>query len=498
MMMDISPFKKILTSLSRVSPFTVEIWNGSKPLLSYENGQDESTIKNEVKNLSVSIKKNTAFQHGRLNDSSAVFGMPLKHDEKTVGSLIAYGKKFDGNGQVKEMETFLTDLAELMEDRWHGQKEMEEMAGELTQSFEELHFYSLLDAKISTLEFSGSLLRDLIENLMEALRVDLAFARFPQREKYNLLATNANLSREKITPEDFVDRLFHRTLSDASRLDENHFILNDSREIPDFSTLHPKPFRYLAVPLRHKGEVYGWLGMLAFDLEEYFHRSELNLLSTMAKQIAMIIANTDLYRDMERFVINIVKSLVHAIEVKDVYTRGHSERVNRYCMMMADRLDLDKQDKKNLHWASILHDIGKIGVPETILNKPDKLDHEEYDLVKNHSQKGYDILKPIEQLAGSLPGILYHHERYDGKGYPEGLKGEAIPLHARIIAVADTFDAITSDRAYRSGRHPENALSIMKHAAGSQLDAELFEIFQKIYRDQFGFRNENAHVNKSH
>ncbi len=498
MMMNISPFKKFLTSLSRVSPFTFEIWNGSQPLLSYENGREASTIKNDIEALSVSIKKDAAFRHGRLKDSSAVFGMPLKHDEETVGSLIAYGKKFDGNGQVKEMETFLTGLAELMEDRWIGQKEMEEMADELTQNFEELHFYSQLEAKIRTLEFSGSLLKDLIENLMEALRVDLAFARFPQREEYNLLANNANFSKEKITPEDFVDRLFHQTHSDAARLDGDYFILNDSRENPGFNSLHPKPFRYLAVPMQHNGETHGWLGMLAFDLEEIFRRSELNLLSAMARQIAMIIANTDLYRDMERFVINIVKSLVHAIEVKDFYTRGHSERVNRYCMMMADELDLDKEDKENLHWASILHDIGKIGIPEAILNKPEDLDDEEYGLVKNHSRKGFEILQPIEQLAGSLPGILYHHERYDGKGYPEGLKGEAIPFCARIIAVADTFDALTSNRAYRFGRHSENALAIMKHAAGNQLDAELFEIFQKTYRDHFGFRSPDAHGNKSH
>ena len=498
MMMDISPFKEFLTSLSRVSPFTVEVWNGSQPLFSYKNGQEESTIKNDVKNLSVSIKKDAAFQHGRLKDSSAMFGVPLKYKEEVVGSLIAYGTKVDGNGRVKEMETFLTGLAELMEDRWLGKKEMEEMADELTQSFEELHFYSMIEAKIRTLEFSGSLLRDLVENLMEVLRVDLAFARFPQREEYNLLADNANLSKEKITPEDFVDRLFHRTLSDASGLDDNYFILNDSREIPGFSSLHPKPFRYLAVPMQHKGEVYGWLGMLAFNIEKFFRRSELNLLSAMAKQIAMIIANTDLYRDMERFVINIVKSMVHAIEAKDFYTRGHSERVNRYCMIMADRLDLDKEDKENLHWASILHDIGKIGIPESILTKPEDLDDEEYGLVKNHSLKGFEILQPIEQLAGSLPGILYHHERYDGKGYPEGLKGEAIPFCARIIAVADTYDALTSDRAYRTGTHPDTAISIMKSAAGSQLDAELFEIFQKMYRDHFGFRSQNAHGNKSH
>ena len=130
--------------------------------------------------------------------------------------------------------------------------------------------------------------------------------------------------------------------------------------------------------------------------------------------------------------------------------------------------------------------------------KPEDLDDEEYGLVKNHSRKGFEILQPIEQLAGSLPGILYHHERYDGKGYPEGLKGEAIPFCARIIAVADTFDALTSNRAYRFGRHSENALAIMKHAAGNQLDAELFEIFQKTYRDHFGFRSPDAHGNKSH
>ncbi|MBC8247933.1 MAG: HD domain-containing protein, partial [Deltaproteobacteria bacterium] len=126
------------------------------------------------------------------------------------------------------------------------------------------------------------------------------------------------------------------------------------------------------------------------------------------------------------------------------------------------------------------------------------LDDEEYGLVKNHSLKGFEILQPIEQLEGSLPGILYHHERYDGKGYPEGLKGEAIPFCARIIAVADTYDALTSDRAYRTGTHPDTAISIMKSAAGSQLDAELFEIFQKMYRDHFGFRSQNAHGNKSH
>ena len=141
---------------------------------------------------------------------------------------------------------------------------------------------------------------------------------------------------------------------------------------------------------------------------------------------------------------------------------------------------MDPKDKENLHWASILHDVGKIGIPEVILNKPEFLDAEEYGLVKNHPQKGSEILRPIEQLADSLPGVLYHHEWLNGNGYPKGLKGDEIPLMARIIAIADTFDALTTDRAYRNANDSQKALSIMEKVAGSQLDSRLFDIFKEV------------------
>jgi len=174
--------------------------------------------------------------------------------------------------------------------------------------------------------------------------------------------------------------------------------------------------------------------------------------------------------------------LVFAIEAKDIYTRGHSERVNRYAMLTADRLQLDKAEKNVLNWASILHDIGKIGVPGSILNKPARLTEEEFDVIKRHSKKGHDILEPLEQLASScLPGILHHHERYDGNGYPHGLRGEEIPFLARIIAVADTFDAITSNRAYRSARAAEQALAIVEEVAGTQLDPKVVKAFKGVY-----------------
>jgi HD-GYP domain-containing protein (c-di-GMP phosphodiesterase class II) len=136
-----------------------------------------------------------------------------------------------------------------------------------------------------------------------------------------------------------------------------------------------------------------------------------------------------------------------------------------------------------LFWASILHDVGKIGIPESVLNKPGKLTDQEFLWIKTHPEKGHKILLPIKPLVDSMDGILYHHERFDGKGYPAGLNGHAIPLQARIIAVADTFDAITSDRPYRPGKRPEEALAIMNEVAGTQLDRQLVSVFTTALKD---------------
>jgi HD-GYP domain-containing protein (c-di-GMP phosphodiesterase class II) len=150
---------------------------------------------------------------------------------------------------------------------------------------------------------------------------------------------------------------------------------------------------------------------------------------------------------------------------------------------VAARLNLNEEQRKDLNWASVLHDIGKIGIPEAILNKPGSLTDEEFSIIKAHPEKGHKILQPLEQLSASLPGILHHHERYDGLGYPHGLKGEDIPLAARIIAVVDTFDAITSDRAYRAGKTVKEALAIIEKVAGSQLAPDLVEVFKEVLNE---------------
>jgi HD-GYP domain-containing protein (c-di-GMP phosphodiesterase class II) len=494
-MIDLGQSKEFLSSLSNVSHLHFQIWDADEGLV-FSSGPDESAepTPEELQDFSLLIISSAAFQHIPLGSGEGLYGVPLRNGQAVAGSLIA----FDSNslqetlpetstapqpGRSEEMERFLNQIANLLEERLTTQQEMEQMTEELTDNFEQLFFYSKIASRVKSITFSGTMLQELVEELLDTMRTDMAFAKLPERPEYNTLTCTQKI-REKISDHDgFIDALIDSIPLNSPSLEENYFIVNDSRTIPGFSDLAPAPYRFLVVTMKHDGDFYGWMGLVSFNFKEIFRRSELRLLESMAEQVSVVITNSDLYRDLERFVINMVKSLVFAIEAKDDYTRGHSERVCRYSLLMAERLGLDEERKKILQWSSILHDSGKIGIPESILNKPRRLEDEEYQIIQNHPIKGYTILEPLEQLASSLPGMLHHHERYDGKGYPQGLKGKNIPLEARIIAVADTFDAITSNRAYRPAKTPEEAIKEMEKVAGTQLDPDLVEVFKEVFTE---------------
>ncbi|NLL52112.1 MAG: HD-GYP domain-containing protein, partial [Peptococcaceae bacterium] len=178
---------------------------------------------------------------------------------------------------------------------------------------------------------------------------------------------------------------------------------------------------------------------------------------------------------------NIIFTLTFAMESKDPNTRGHSERVVNYALAMADYLNLSEKDKTLLRRAAVLHDIGKIGIPDYILNKPLPLTEEEWKTVKLHPVRGEAICSKLKFAQEILPIIRHHHERYDGTGYPDGLKGENIPFLARIVSIADTVDAITSQRTYRMARSMEYALDELRRCSGTQFDPFLAEAFIEIY-----------------
>jgi len=497
MTIDIDLFKDLLSSIARISRLTLEIWDKDGVVFSTNSGGTAILLSKDIEALPARVISRESLQKERLHGEYDLIGVPIQKGEETAGALLAYPSIFSKESQIENVDSqsmpstdeiiaFLANLVEIIRDKLVSREESEKLAEELSQSFEDLYLYSTVATQVKTLRFSSSMLNDLIEELLETMRSDLSFAYLPDRQQYNSIYASEDLPNNLGDTKMFIDKLLEAIPSDEPTLEENFFILNDSRKIPSYSRLHSDPYRYLAVRIQHNDNFYGWLGLASFNMEEIFRRGELRLLISVSEQVAAVLSNTDLYNDLESFVINVVKSLVYAIEAKDLYTRGHSERVSKFSGLIADKLSLDSKQKEDLNWAAVLHDIGKIGISELILNKPDQLDDGEYDLIKAHPKKGYHILQPIEQLKGSLPGILHHHEHFDGRGYPDKLKGEEIPLMARIIAVADTFDAISSSRAYRSARSQRAALAIVVEAAGTQLDPELVGIFETVFEEYQG------------
>jgi len=207
---------------------------------------------------------------------------------------------------------------------------------------------------------------------------------------------------------------------------------------------------------------------------------DLDLLKILSSQIAFVIQNADLFKNLQQAYIDTLSALTSAIDAKDSYTHGHSKRVTELSVDLGKEVALTKSELEDIRLAGMLHDIGKIGIPENILNKPGRLTNDEFEVIKSHPDLGIRILTKVEFLSAVIPMILHHHERYDGRGYPMGLKGENIPLCARIIAIADTFDAMTSDRPYRKAMDISSALAEIAHCKGSQFDPDIAEAFVKM------------------
>jgi HD-GYP domain-containing protein (c-di-GMP phosphodiesterase class II) len=177
-------------------------------------------------------------------------------------------------------------------------------------------------------------------------------------------------------------------------------------------------------------------------------------------------------------------SLVNALEAKDEYTKGHSQRVSNYAVMLAHKLNLSEEELDTIRKAGTMHDVGKIGLPDNILHKRGKLTEQEYEIVRRHARIGANIIEPIHYFRKMLPCILYHHEHYDGTGYPRGLKGSEIPLGAQIMAVADVYDALTTARDYKPGCSPEEAVRELRRVAGSQLNPRLIDSFVQMLSEK--------------
>lgn len=258
----------------------------------------------------------------------------------------------------------------------------------------------------------------------------------------------------------------------------------------------------ICIPLYYKKDLIGAfvLGRKLNNIK--FSRQEVGFFTTLANDVTMAISNAQLIQDLQEKIFEVHRlyerehsifihtaiSLAAAIDARDPYTHGHTERVTKYSVSIGEELkDMPeatayKNFEETLHVAALLHDVGKIGVPDNILNKESGLTAEEYEKVKEHSTTGAAILNPISELGTLAREVRGHHERFDSAGYPDGLGGEEIPFIARIIAVADTFDAVTSDRPYRKKMEPAKAVTIIEENSGTQFDPIVVSAFLLAYR----------------
>lgn len=237
----------------------------------------------------------------------------------------------------------------------------------------------------------------------------------------------------------------------------------------------------VAVPLMVRGGLIGVVQVLNKNGGGEFNQEDVELLTALANQSAVAIDNAKLYLSLQDSFVATVQALAAAIDAKDSYTAGHSSRVTEYSVLIAEEMGLPDPDIKRCRLSGLLHDIGKIGIGDSVLSKPSALTDEEFGIMKKHPTIGANIILPIPQLADMVEGVRHHHERFDGRGYPDGLAGDKIPLMGRIIGVADAFDAMTSDRVYRPRLSDEIALGELEKHSGAQFDPEAVEAFMRVY-----------------
>lgn len=375
-------------------------------------------------------------------------------------------------------------LCDDLTDAWQETKAEAESIEPVQRSAAMLDFLSEVSKRVSSASRMDRLVKNITQMTRQALGASASSVLFLNDEKQELLF--------KVAEGEAGDALRQMKLDAQSGIagwvacHSKPLIVNDVTKDPRFNQEVDKITGFItksiiAVPLMVHRKVIGVIEVLNKENDGSFNESDLETLTSVATTSAMAIENTRLHDSVLKAYKGTIKALAATIDAKDHYTRGHSQRVMDYALLGGTSLLLSREELEVLEYAGVLHDIGKIGIADNILIKPERLTEDEWKIMKRHPQIGASILKEIPFLEKARTLILYHHERYDGNGYPSRLKGETIPIGARLLAVADAFDTMTTDRSYRAALGSERAIGELNRCSGTQFCPVAVNAFLSAY-----------------
>ena len=330
----------------------------------------------------------------------------------------------------------------------------------------------------------SSLYNRVLDVILQVVRADRGF--LIMTDDSGQLVTVSQREREpgtRLTPASFSRTIAQECFDHRTSVLRADALMDDRYKQAD-SVLIQHIHSVLCVPVECPDAIVGVIYADTVSDSEVFQKHDLELLGAVGKQAGLAIQRVKLMEQLRRTLRSTVKALAAAIEAKDEYTRGHSERVTNYAMKCGAAMMLTEEQLQTLELASYLHDVGKIGIPESILRKAGPLTQQEYDIVKQHSRMGANIVRNIEGARELADIVLHHHERWDGKGYPDGLKGDQSGLLSRILTVADAYDAMSSQRPYRDRLAVEKVFRTLREAAGRQFDSEVVDAFVRALSEE--------------
>ena len=404
---------------------------------------------------------------------ASFMGTVIPTDEGNLGVILAGRSQRRDRFKTRDLKLLTLYAAQL-----GNQLQNLQMTDDLLMNNRELEKINLVTSGFSASLETSAVISSVARGLRNFIPFDVAgfFISLENGTPYNYILMNEAIPQEKVFAS--MKKQMGKNLGKVLASELMNGVHSGTFVGENIRTFENYP-EFTFTELGDYGKVHGWIVMSSWSGRSRLLPSS-KFIPMLLRHATSALCNSLQHRENQRNYLETITAMAQAVDAKDKYTNDHSRNVTAYTLALADKLGITHQARKDLWNAALLHDIGKIGIPESILNKPGKLTDEEYEVIKTHTVKGCSILEPIKAFRNLLPAIRYHHERYDGKGYPDGLAGTHIPLSARILTVADSFDAMTSSRVYRKSPGVEFALRQLKEHSGTQFDPELARQFIEI------------------